>query len=147
MATLLGNCFSTVENQVPQCDVGSPAETLVIHFDQEKFKQLLSGGGTSLLHVRKHKKVSVARAPLATSWEQVSVETIEALCEPITASREPKQAPCEPKQALREPISVSTETNLAPRQCINIAREARKVPCESKTASAKTIEITPRGGE
>jgi len=66
-ATLMGNCFSTPENQVPQCDVGSTTETLVIHFDQERFEQLLSRGSTSLLHVRKYRKVSVARAPLATS--------------------------------------------------------------------------------
>jgi len=40
MATLLGNYFSTAENQVSQCDdqiLGSTAETLIIHFDQEKF--------------------------------------------------------------------------------------------------------------
>jgi len=35
MATPLGTCFSTAENQVPQCDIGSTAETMVIHFDQE----------------------------------------------------------------------------------------------------------------
>jgi len=67
MATLLGNCFSTVENQVPQCVIGSTAETLVIHFDQERFEQLLSVGSINSLHVRKHRKVSVARVPLATS--------------------------------------------------------------------------------
>ena len=49
MATPLGNSFSTVENQVSQCDdqtFGSIAETLVIQFDQERFEQL-SGGSTS----------------------------------------------------------------------------------------------------
>ena len=69
MATPLGTAFSTAENQVSQCDdqtLGSIAETLVIHFDQEWF-ELLSGGSTSLLHVRKHRNVSVARAPLANS--------------------------------------------------------------------------------
>jgi len=47
MATQLGNAFSTAENQVSQCDdqtIGPIAETLVIHFDQERFEQLLSGG-------------------------------------------------------------------------------------------------------
>jgi len=66
METLLGNYFSTPENQVPQCDVRSTAETLVIHFDQERFEQLLFGDNTSPLHVRKHSKVSVGRGPLAT---------------------------------------------------------------------------------
>jgi len=70
MATLLGKVFSTPENQVSQCDdqtFRSIAETLVIHFDQEKFEQLLSGGSKSPLRVCKHKEVSIARAPLATS--------------------------------------------------------------------------------
>jgi len=50
MATPLGTLFSTAENQVSQCDdqtLGSIAETLVIHFDQEKFEQLLSRGSKS----------------------------------------------------------------------------------------------------
>ena len=43
MKTSLGNAFSIVENQVSQYNdqtVGSIAETLVIHFDQERFEQL-----------------------------------------------------------------------------------------------------------
>ena len=97
IATLLGKAFSTAENQVSQCDdqtLGSIAKTLVIHFDQEKFDQLLSGGSKSPLHVCKHKKVSVAKVPLATSRKQVSVETIKVPCEPNTTS-------CEARQALR----------------------------------------------
>ena len=46
MATPLGIVFSTAENQVSQCDdqtFWSIAEMLVIHFDQERFEQLLSG--------------------------------------------------------------------------------------------------------
>ena len=65
MTTPLGTVFSTVENQVSQCDdqtFGSIAEMLAIHFNQERFEQLLSGGSTSPLHVRK--EVSVARPPL-----------------------------------------------------------------------------------
>ena len=55
MATPLGNKFSIAENEVSQCDdqtLGSIAETLVLHFDQEKFDQLLSEGSTSPLNVR-----------------------------------------------------------------------------------------------
>ena len=103
MATPLGTGFSTVGNQVPQCDVGSTAETLVIHFDQEKCEQLLFGCSTSPLHVRKHRKVSIARAPLVIYGKKVSVETTEVPCEPNTASREAKPAPCAPKKASREP--------------------------------------------
>ena len=35
-------------------------ENLVIHFDQEKFEEVLSGGGL-MLHARKHKKVSMTK--------------------------------------------------------------------------------------
>jgi len=62
-------------------------------------------GSTSPLHVRKQRKVSVAKAPLATSWKQVFVETTKILCDPNIASREVKQA-------LHEPITVSTESKL-----------------------------------
>jgi len=61
MATPLGIAFSTAENQVLQCDNqtrGFIAKTLVIHFDQESFEQLLSGGSTNPLHVHKHRKVT-----------------------------------------------------------------------------------------
>ena len=102
MAIPLGTCFSIVENRVPQCDIGSTAQTLVIHFDQERFEQLLFGSNTSPLHVRKQRKVSIARAPLATPKKQVSIETTEVLCEPKTASRQAKLAPCARKQASLE---------------------------------------------
>jgi len=72
-----------------QCDdqtLGSIVEILVINFDQEKFEQLLTGGSKNLLHVRKHRKVSVASVLLATSGKQVSVETIEVLHELNSAS-------------------------------------------------------------
>ena len=108
MATPLGITFSTAENQVSQCDdqtFRSIVETLVIHFDQESFEQLLSRGSTNPLHVRKYRKVSVARAPLATSWKQVSIETNKALCKPITISGEAKQTLCESS-------TVSAETNI-----------------------------------
>jgi len=59
-----GENVSTAENQVLQCGVGSTVETMIIHFGQEKFQQFLSGGSTNLLHVRKHRKVSIVRAYL-----------------------------------------------------------------------------------
>ena len=62
-----------------QCDdqtLRSITETLVFHFDQEKFEQLLSRGSKSPLHVRKHREISIAKVPLATSKKQVSVETL-----------------------------------------------------------------------
>ena len=70
MVTLLGTAFSTAENQLSQCDdqtLGSIAETLVINFNQDKFKQLLTGDSKNPLRVRKHRKFSVASVLLATS--------------------------------------------------------------------------------
>ena len=49
-------------------------ENLVIHFDQEKFKELLCGG-SPVLHAQKHRKVSVTKASVAT--EQKSAVTIQ----------------------------------------------------------------------
>ena len=89
MATPLRNAFSTAENQVSQCEdqtLGSIAETLVIHFDQEKFEQLLSWGSKNPLYVRKHRNVSIAKVPLATFGKQVSVEIIKVPCKSNTAS-------------------------------------------------------------
>ena len=68
--TPLGETFSTAENAVLQCDnqtLRSTAETLVIQFDYEKFEQLLSRGSVRSLNMRKHGKISLARAPLVAS--------------------------------------------------------------------------------
>ena len=57
-ATPLGKFeFSTAEDQVSQCNVRYTTETTVIHFDQERFEQLLSGGSINPLHVRKHREL------------------------------------------------------------------------------------------
>jgi len=83
--------------------------------------------------VCKHRKVSVARAHLATSWKLVSFETSKVLYEPFKAS-------CKAKQTMFKSNTVSTETNIASHQCINVAREA-KVPCEPKITSTKAMWI------
>jgi len=49
MATPLGIFFFNDKKTTLQCDdktLGSTTETLVIQFDQEKFEQLLSEGGS-----------------------------------------------------------------------------------------------------
>ena len=58
MATPLGNEFSTVENQVSQCD-------------EQTFGS-----------ISEFKEANAARVPLAKSAKQVSAETGKALCEP-----------------------------------------------------------------
>ena len=60
MATPLGTIFSTVENQVSQCD-------------EQTFGS-----------ISEFKKAGVARAPMAKSSKQVSAETDKAPCEPTT---------------------------------------------------------------
>jgi len=69
MATPLGKISFNKKKMTPRRDdetLGSTAETLVIQFDQERFEQVLSGGGKSPLNVRKHRKISVVRSPLTT---------------------------------------------------------------------------------
>jgi len=109
MATLLGKFFFNNKKIVSQCDDQTPGfivETLIIQLGQEKFEQLFLEGGSSPINVRKHKKITVASALMATAWKQVSVETNKTLCEPITAS-------CEAKQTPRESNTVSIETKIA----------------------------------
>ena len=98
MTTLLGKIFFNNKKTVPQCDdetLGSTAETLVIQFDQERFEQILSEGGSNPTSARKHMKISVAKSPLTTAQEQVSHETKKATCRPNSVSIETKLASCQ----------------------------------------------------
>jgi len=65
MATPLGNLvFWCNKEMVSQCDGQNPEpvtfKNLVVHFDQGKFEELLSEG-SPMLHMRKHKKISVTK--------------------------------------------------------------------------------------
>jgi len=70
MATPLEKVFFHNKEMMSQCNSQSAepitVKILVIHFEQEKFKELLFGGGPTL-HAWKHMRVSVAKAPLATN--------------------------------------------------------------------------------
>ena len=68
MATPLGIEFSTVENQVSQCD-------------EQTFGS-----------ISEFKEAGVARAPLAKSSKQVSAETDKAPCEPTAVLWRNKEA-------------------------------------------------------
>jgi len=80
MATLLGTkVFFRNKEMMSQCN-GQSAEpitvkNLVIHFDQEKFEELPSGGDPAL-HARKYKRVFVAKAPPTTDQKVVSIEAV-----------------------------------------------------------------------
>ena len=70
MATPLGTeAFFSNKKIMSQCNGQSLepviVENLVIHFDQGKFEELLSGG-SPVLHTRKHMKVSMAKTSVAT---------------------------------------------------------------------------------
>jgi len=90
-------------------------ENLVIHFDQEKFEELLSRGSPAR-HARKHRKVSVAKAPVVT--EQKSPKALTTAC---TGGRTLLQHP-----------SVSTEAR-------GISCEAQQVPGEPK--ATQTMQL------
>jgi len=67
MVTPLGNSvFFRNKKMVSQCNAQGvepmTVENLVVHFDQEKFEELLSEGGQAY-NTRKHRRVSIAIAP------------------------------------------------------------------------------------
>ena len=99
MATPLGNSvFWRNKETVSQCDGHHPEpvtfEKLVVHFDEGKFKELLSEGSL-MLHAWKHRKVSTTKVseqkPALAG--QVTERTPSQL---LSASREASQVPCEP---------------------------------------------------
>ena len=64
------------------------AEVLVIKYDQVKFEELLSLDSKSSLSMRKHRKISTAKSPLANSLKTASDEAKQAQCESKKASNE-----------------------------------------------------------
>ena len=102
-------------------------ENLVIHFDQEKFEELLSGGGLAL-HAQKHRRVSVAKAPLATDQKAVPTEVVS----------KPMPAACFNEQTSLQFPSVSTEAKLTSCQHDSLCK-AKQTPCEPETAQSKQI--------
>ena len=77
--------------------------------------------------MRKHRKVSIAKAHLANSLKQASVEAKLARCEPISASSEAKKTQC-------EPIAASGETKRVHNNS-TIACKANLASCKVKRAS------------
>ena len=89
MVTPLEKVFFNNKKMVPHCDdetLRSTTETLVIQFDQERFKQILSEVGSNPISVCKHRKISVASTPLAAARKQVSDETKKVICGPNSVS-------------------------------------------------------------
>ena len=115
MATPLGNkVFFHNKEIMSQCNDQNPkpvtVENLVVHFDQEKFEELLSGG-SPVLHTRKHMRVSVAKTLVAT--EQKSALTVHAN------------------------LQTSLQLLLASTEAKSVSHEARQVPYEPKTSHTK----------
>jgi len=122
MATLLGkNVFFHNKEIMSQCNGQNvepvTIENLVIHFDQEKFEELLYGGNPTL-YARKHRRVSVAKTSLATNQKAAPIEA-----EPAT---------CAGEQGSLQFPPVSTEAKLT-------SHEAKQVPREPKTAQDKQV--------
>ena len=73
MMTPLGHVFFNKKEMVSLWNdetLGSNAKILVIQFDQERFEQILSEGGSNPISAHKHKKISVVRSPLATARDE-----------------------------------------------------------------------------
>ena len=127
MATPLGSrVFFRNKEMMSQCNVQSTesvtVENLVIHFDQEKIEELLSGGSPAL-HARQHRNVSVAKSLVATEQKSAKSSSIAR-----AIGRTSLQFP-----------SVSTETK-------GISCEAQQVPGEPKAAQTK-LKVHLEGGE
>jgi len=104
MATSLGKLFFNNKKATSQYDgetPGSTAETLVIRFDQEKFKQLLFEDDSIPTSAHKHKKISMARSPLAIARKQVPDKTEKAVSWPNSASTKTALASLQRLQARR----------------------------------------------
>jgi len=125
MATPLGNFFSTNKKVVSQCDdktLRFVTEMLVIQFNKKVWTTSLLGN-TSPLWVRKHKKVSIAKAHLANSLKHASDKANEALTKPIAASYEANKALCKPVAA----CAVSGEARIAIKLVNSASSEAIRV--------------------
>ena len=93
---------------------------MVIHFDQEKFEELLSEG-SPVLHARKHRKISVAKASeqkpalVGRAIGRASSQLLSASTEAIGALNKANLVPCEPKTLLPK----------------HMWRPKQKAPCEA----------------
>jgi len=70
MMTPLGTTFSTNKKAITQADLkflGLTVKSLIVKFDQEKFKQLLSSGSIIPKAIRQYPKVSTETRSLASS--------------------------------------------------------------------------------
>jgi len=76
--------------------------------------ELLFQGSKSPLSVRKHGKVSIAKAPFTNSLKAASGEAKQAQCQSKQAQYETKQAKCEPTVAFGKaklPVAASGEAS------------------------------------
>ena len=108
-------------------------KNLVIHFDQEKFEELLSEG-SPVLHARKHRKISVAKASehkpvlAGRATGRASSQLLSASTEVTGALRKASQVPCEPKTSL-------------PKQ---MWRPKQKAPCEASGEVPPQLRLLPK---
>jgi len=110
MATTLGkSVFWGNKETVSQCNGQSldPVvfKNLVIHFNQEKFRELHSEG-SSVLHARKHRTIFVAKASkhnpalAERATGRASSQLLSASTEATGSLRKDSQVPYEPKTSL-----------------------------------------------
>jgi len=123
----------------PQCKPIT-CENLVVHFNQGKFEEVLSGGGL-MLYARKHRKVSMAK---------VLEQKPEAeFCQHPSASRVAGQVPCEPMPLLSKQMwrpkqkDLNKASGVATPQVRLSWEEKGKTPaCSNKAASREVITTT-----
>ena len=112
---------------------------MVIECDQQKFEQLLSLGNTISLSMRKHRNISLSKAPLANSWNHASCGVNKTLSKPITT-------PSKANKALSKLIIASTISGEAIRVSgdpMTTSSEANKASPKLVLASDKAISLVP----
>ena len=139
MTTPLGNkVFFRNKEMMSQCNSQSvepiTVENLVIHFDRAKFEELLYGGGPTL-QAWKHRRVSVAKAPLATDQKAAPAEAVP----------KPMPAACAVERTSSQFPLILTEAKLT--SCLHggFSGKAKQVPHEPKTTQGKQVWRAKQG--
>ena len=103
-------------------------KNLVVHFDQEKFEELLSGGGP-VHNTRKHRRVSAAIAP----------RTVDQTAVPARAVSKPVPTAPLMERSSSHSLSASAKGKSTKGQHDVVSCDAEQVPHEPKTVQSEQI--------
>ena len=123
----------------PQCKSKNLQSVTVVHFDQGKFEELLSGGGP-MLHARKHRKVSMIKV--------LERKPEPEFCQHPSASCVASQVPCEPRSPLSKQTwrpkqkALNEASGVTTPQVRLSCEEKGKMPAYSNNAASREVTMT-----